>query len=82
MQSNLNGWYLAGNLLFFRLCFIGWLIVDPATGAMWTLSPDTINAKMKEETSFLKTEEGLMIVLLKDVPHPVFELMRPLPIAD
>jgi len=80
LESTLNVWYVIGNPFFSGL--IGWLIVDPATGAMWTLSPGTIDAKMKEETSFLKTEEGLMIVLLKDVPRPFLELMRPLPIAD
>lgn len=32
----MNGWYI-GNLLFGGI--IGLLIVDPATGAMWTLIP-------------------------------------------
>ncbi len=36
LDTNANGWYIAGNLVFGGL--IGWLIVDPATGAMWTLS--------------------------------------------
>lgn len=34
--SSPNGWYLAGNILLGG--FIGWLIVDPATGGMWTIS--------------------------------------------
>ena len=33
-----NGWYLAGNFIFGGL--LGWLIVDPATGAMWNLKPE------------------------------------------
>ncbi|RAZ54769.1 hypothetical protein [Campylobacter hyointestinalis] len=33
-----NGWYLAGNLIFSGP--IGWLIVDPLTGAMWNLKPE------------------------------------------
>jgi hypothetical protein len=36
-SSLMAGWYLVGNLLFGGL--IGWFIVDPATGAMWTLDP-------------------------------------------
>jgi hypothetical protein len=36
IQTTLDGWYL-GNLIFGGL--IGILIVDPATGAMYTLSP-------------------------------------------
>lgn len=51
LSANMNGWYI-GNLLFGGL--IGFLIVDPATGAMWrldnrvysTLSPDP-NAQVK-----------------------------------
>ena len=41
ISSRPNGWYILGNLIFGGL--IGWLIVDPATGAMWTLAPDTLN---------------------------------------
>jgi PEGA domain-containing protein len=35
IDSHVSGWYIAGNIVFGGL--IGWLIVDPATGAMWTL---------------------------------------------
>jgi hypothetical protein len=35
IDSHVSGWYVGGNLLFGGL--IGWLIVDPGTGAMWTL---------------------------------------------
>lgn len=38
LSSTLDGWYVAGNFLFGGL--IGWLIVDPATGAMWTIEAD------------------------------------------
>jgi hypothetical protein len=32
IEGDANAWYIAGNLVFGGL--IGWLIVDPATGAM------------------------------------------------
>lgn len=35
MEGRINGWYLGGNLIFGGI--IGYLIVDPATGAMWRL---------------------------------------------
>lgn len=38
LDSGISGFYFAGNLLFGG--FIGWLIVDPATGKMFTL-PDS-----------------------------------------
>lgn len=43
IKSTPSGWYIGGNLIFGGLGLIGWFIVDPATGAMWTLSPDKIN---------------------------------------
>jgi hypothetical protein len=36
-----SGWFLVGNLLFGG--FIGWLIVDPLTGSMWVLSPESVD---------------------------------------
>ena len=38
IDSSVNGWYW-GNLVFGGI--IGFLIVDPATGAMWKLPPTT-----------------------------------------
>ena len=35
LTPTLDGWYIGGNLVFGGL--IGWLIVDPATGAMYKL---------------------------------------------
>lgn len=39
LDTGLSGWYF-GNLLFGGL--IGLLIVDPATGAMWTFDSDSV----------------------------------------
>jgi hypothetical protein len=43
VQSTLDGWYF-GNILFGGL--IGMLIVDPATGDMFTLSPREVNCNL------------------------------------
>ncbi len=45
VDTRVGGWYLGGNLLFGGL--IGYLIVDPATGAMWTLTTNEINAMLE-----------------------------------
>ncbi|ASM40658.1 hypothetical protein CSPB12327_02170 [Campylobacter sp. RM12327] len=41
IESKANGWYIGGNLVFGSI--IGWLIVDPLTGAMYNLVPEKID---------------------------------------
>ncbi len=36
IESRVDGWYIVGNLFFGGL--LGYLIIDPATGTMWTLN--------------------------------------------
>lgn len=50
LTSNIDPWYGMGNYVFGSL--IGWLIIDPATGAMWKVMAEDIN------TELLKLEEG------------------------
>jgi hypothetical protein len=41
IEGDAGAWYIAGNLVFGGL--IGWFIVDPLTGAMWTINPEQVN---------------------------------------
>jgi uncharacterized protein YceK len=41
LESDISGWYVAGNLVLGGL--IGWLIVDPASGAMWNFDPEQVS---------------------------------------
>jgi len=43
LDSFLSGWY-AGNVILWPVAVIGGLIIDPLTGAMWSLTPKDINA--------------------------------------
>jgi len=43
VRASIDGWYAAGNFIFGG--FIGWLFVDPVTGAMWKL-PDLVHADL------------------------------------
>lgn len=75
ISSSVNGWYIGGNLIFGGL--IGWLIVDPLSGAMYNLSPDTINATLGE--SVATSDDGnseITLVLVKDVPSHLLEQME------
>lgn len=74
ISSSPNGWYIGGNLVFGGL--IGWLIVDPLTGAMYTLSPDEINGNLGESVAQRKSAQELNLVLLKDVPDNLRDDMQ------
>lgn len=56
---------------------IGYLIVDPLTGAMWTLTPDKINAELAQKTTLITTGEGLVIINKEDVPVELRRQMLP-----
>jgi hypothetical protein len=67
VDSTINGWYV-GNIVFGG--FIGWLIVDPLTGAMWALESEQVNGTLAERVAM---DEGaapqLRIVSLDSVPE-------------
>ena len=75
LEGQANGWYIAGNILIGGL--IGWFIVDPATGAMWTLKPEEVSGEL-EEVAYLPKTEGLHVVLIpvKDLPSGVQERLH------
>jgi len=67
IDTETNGWYLGGNLIFGGL--IGWFIVDPATGAMWTLSANEIDVSLEPlKEGLMDNTNQIKVVLFKDVP--------------
>ncbi len=66
INASLNGgWYIAGNFLLGGL--LGWLIIDPATGAMWTLSPENVYAGLEESGSGASSyHKGSLHIVLKE----------------
>lgn len=44
LKTAVNGWYIGGNILFGGL--IGWLLVDPFNGGMYTINPESAYADM------------------------------------
>lgn len=71
LESRLNGWYLAGNFVFGGL--LGWIIVDPITGAMWTLTPKAVDAELASAVAMSPEGGNLCVVLKEDIPASVFE---------
>lgn len=77
VKSTINGWYF-GNLIFGGL--IGMLIVDPATGAMWTLTPKDVSVVLQKGVADFHPEEGGFFVMLrKNVPAEVSSRLVELP---
>ena len=61
LTPRMSGWYW-GNLLIGGL--IGMLAVDPATGAMWSITPEKIEQKLPAARSALiKNKTGFVVVL-------------------
>jgi len=51
INSFLSGWY-AGNIILWPVAVIGGLIIDPLTGAMWSLTPKDINVILETPEQF------------------------------
>lgn len=43
VNNSITAWYLAGNIMVGGL--VGWFIVDPMTGSMYTLKPSEVSFK-------------------------------------
>lgn len=66
VDTTVNGWYIGGNIIFGGL--IGWLIVDPLTGAMWSLDTNEINVTLESKKGAMIDPNKVYFVLLQDVP--------------
>jgi hypothetical protein len=76
IHSKVNGWYV-GNLFIGGL--LGMLIVDPATGAMWSLHPTMIEQPLdKENAAMLREGKGFLVVLKQEATANELQKMEPL----
>lgn len=76
VTAKANGWYIGGNFIFGGL--IGWFIVDPLNGGMYTLSPEQVSSNLnaKEAHNNTNKDGGISIVLLQDVPADLRDKMH------
>ena len=75
ISSSLDaGWYLVGN--FFIGGLVGWLIVDPASGAMWRLKPKEIHTHLDQRSAGLEGE-GVKVVLRSSLSDSAFQQLEP-----
>ncbi len=79
VDTTLDGWYI-GNLLFGGP--IGFLIVDPATGAMWKL-PESAFAQLSKTSIVDETAQAqLQIMTLEDTPLELRDQLQELKALD
>lgn len=78
LTPSASGWYIGGNLLIGGL--IGWLIVDPLTGAMWHFDEQiTQNMKLEpHQIAFLNNkQEGLNMVSMTEFDPVLLAMATP-----
>ena len=66
IEFKVDGWYW-GNLVFGG--FIGFLIVDPATGAMYKLDTEFVNETLSKSTAFNQNEKDFKIYTIDQIPE-------------
>jgi hypothetical protein len=75
VRGTVNGWYF-GNIIFGGL--IGFLAVDPSTGAMYTLQPKAVESTLAElKVSRVDGEQTLTVVLVQNLPAEIVDQLVP-----
>lgn len=72
IKQSLDGWYTAGNIVIGGL--IGWIIVDPITGAMWDIKD--VNAYL-DPTTKAKKEPNPNVVIKKIIADNSAPVINP-----
>ena len=69
ISASVNGWYIGGNLVFGGL--IGYFVVDPFNGNMYTLTPDAVATSLDTKTAHDNhaTDGSIAVMLIQDVPE-------------
>lgn len=73
LDSTPNGWYVGGNLIFGGL--LGWLVVDPLTGAMFSL-PSSAFAQLTADD--VAQNGGLNIISLAQLTEEQKKELQPI----
>lgn len=77
VSSSLNGWYV-GNILFGGI--LGLLIIDPATGAMYSLNTKDTNVVLNDlnKEKLQAKGQSLTIVSTSEISNDVLEKAKPI----
>jgi len=70
IKKGVSGWYVLGNLVFGGL--VGWIIVDPLSGAMFTFPEKNTSFVLTRKRAGLSSEavgEGIVILSMNEIPQ-------------
>jgi hypothetical protein len=70
-----TGWYLVGNFVAGYL--LGWLVIDPISGAMWNLKPSSVTASL-DPAATAAMRSGLQVVLVRDISPELLAMAVPI----
>ncbi len=75
-----NGWYIGGNILLGGV--VGWLIVDPWNGNMYTLGEDYVDTTLRSRVAMqeINGQPTLNIALIEDLSKDQQALLTPITI--
>lgn len=78
VKASPNAWYIGGNFIFGGL--VGWFVVDPLSGKMYTLSPQNVSASLGADMAHNNAADdgSISVVLLEDVPQDLRAHMTPI----
>lgn len=66
VEFKIDGWYW-GNILIGG--FLGFLIIDPATGAMYKLETEYINETLSKSTALNENEKDFRVYTIDQIPN-------------
>uniref|UniRef100_A0A6C0JSV3 PEGA domain-containing protein n=1 Tax=viral metagenome TaxID=1070528 RepID=A0A6C0JSV3_9ZZZZ len=76
VDTTINKWYI-GNIVIGGV--IGFLVIDPITGAMWSLSTNDVNVTFDEpKRPLLLNPDDIIIVTLQDIPLDLHHKLIPI----
>jgi hypothetical protein len=74
ITPRITGWYVLGNIVVGGL--VGWLIIDPLTGGMWTLKPTDIHSNLAKTEMTDAVNNSITIVMRSDIDDKTFDSMN------
>lgn len=74
--ARVNGWYVTGNAVIGGI--VGWLVLDPITGGMWSLAPNELTVDFEAAGDQASDAGNLRVVTLDQIPADARAKLSPI----